>query len=162
MGVMNRGSTTGDRPAQARIAIATVALALLGFAAPAPLAAAEPAPAESGSPVYETPSYEAPEPMVVGFATKSAKISGPGAIVSVRCTGTAAGSCDGTLSLHLGGGTHKVPYTIAAGAREIVVVPLGDPSKRAWRRQPRTGVAVTRTVQPLGGLVRSSRLLHLR
>jgi hypothetical protein len=100
--------------------------------------------------------------MVVAFATRTAKISGPGAIVSVRCGGTASGSCDGTLSLRLGRGAHKVPYTIAAGEREIVVVPLGDPSERTWRRPPRTAVAVTRTVQPLGGLVRSARQLRLR
>ena len=143
-----------------RVAVAAVALVVFGALALASLASAA-APSETGGPVYETPEYQ-PEPMVVGFAARTARIAGPGAIVSVRCSGTASGSCDGTLSLRVAGGSHKVPYTIAAGGRQIVVVPLGDPSERPWRRTPRFGVAVTRTVQPLGGLVRSARQLRLR
>lgn len=154
----SREKSTGVQGGWAALgALALILLGALVLASPASAAT----PSEAEAPLYETPEYQ-PEPMVVGFAARAARISGPGAIVSVRCSGTASGSCDGTLSLRVAGDTHKVPYTIAAGERRIVVVPLGDPSERPWRQTPRFGVAVTRTVQPLGGLVRSARQLRLR
>jgi hypothetical protein len=143
--------------ARARVAIAGIAAALLALAAMAPVAGAT-----ASGPAAEAGAAEAPEPMLVTFATRSARISGPGAVVFVHCLGASFPSCEGTLSLRLGGAAHKVPYTIPAGARSTVVVPLGGVAARRGWRHPRSGVAVTRTVQPLGGLLRSRRLLRLR
>ncbi len=157
---MNDAGTTGKGAVPGRIAAFVLILSLLAAAAVPQLAAAAEAAPEA-APVYETSPYE-PEPMVVTFTAKTAKIAGPGAIVSVRCAGSASGSCDGTLSLRLGGAAHKVPYTIAAGETRIVVVPLGEVSGRRGGGAARTAAAVTRTMQPLGGLVRSSRQLRLR
>jgi hypothetical protein len=143
--------------ARARVAIVGLAAALLALAALAPVAGAV-----ASEPAAEAGSSEAPEPMLVTFTTKSARISGPGAVVFVHCVGASFPSCEGTLSLRLGGAAHKVPYTIPAGARSTLIVPLGRVAARRGWRHPRSGVAVARTVQPLGGLLRSRRLLRLR
>ena len=93
--------------------------------------------------------------MKIVFSGRFARVAGPGAPVSVKCTGSVSRSCDGTLSLLVGGESSEVPFTVARGETRTVVVPL-------WRAGSLSALAVAETVQPSGGVVRSKHSFRLR
>jgi hypothetical protein len=98
-----------------------------------------------------TPSSE----LSLAFPSESAHLAGSQALVLVKCLGSEASTCSGTLTLRTGGNKHKVPFSVSGGTSQNLTVPLGGDSsaKRA--------VAIARTAQAGGGYVRSSEVLHL-
>jgi hypothetical protein len=138
--------------ASARPRIAALAVAAL-------LAAA--APAASASTPEEGAASAHPTRMKIAFSGRTARVAGPGAIVQVRCTGTVAASCDGTLTLAVGAESQEIPYTLAGGERRILVVPLGASDGLLERAGSVTALAVAETVQPTGGVVSSKHRLRL-
>jgi hypothetical protein len=140
-----------------RLLLPPLAVAALLFpSAPAAMAAAEAPSSEAGTAAEATE----PTPMSVEFTRRHASVVGSRAVVFVRCTGTAAATCDGTLALRGIRGSHKVPYSIEVGEEQALAVPLGDQSGSV----PRGGKAhaVSRTLQLSGSTVRTSRVLRVR
>ncbi|HEX8754508.1 MAG TPA: hypothetical protein VF731_13940 [Solirubrobacterales bacterium] len=82
---------------------------------------------------------------------------GSQALVFVRCLGSRASTCNGTLALATRGNKHTVPFAVIGGTGQSLTVPLGPDAERAKR-----AVAVARTSQPSGGYARSSEVLRLR
>ncbi|HEX6665219.1 MAG TPA: hypothetical protein VF081_01325 [Solirubrobacterales bacterium] len=135
-----------------RLGATLLAIAAIGVAAVAGQAAAETA-------APEAPAAEAPK-MKLAFPTHTAKLAGPGALVSVKCTGTGASSCIGTLALKASVGTHEVAYEIARGERRTLIVPLGEEDRLFDSIE--SAEAVARTMQNTGISVRTARVLHIR
>jgi hypothetical protein len=131
-----------------------IVLALLATAALLPATAA----ADDGA----TSTAVQPKRMKINFSGRTARTAGPGALISVRCTGSVASSCDGTLSLTVGAETHEVPYSLVSGEKRLLVVPLGSAEKLLGRPGPVTAVAVAETVQPTGAVLSSEHRLRLR
>jgi hypothetical protein len=98
--------------------------------------------------------------MSVEFAAPTVRLAGPGALVYVRCSGSVASSCVGTLALKVPGGTHEAPFSIEAGAKRMVVVPLG--SEQRLFHGTESAQAVAETMQSRGSSVRTARLLRIR
>jgi hypothetical protein len=135
-----------------RLGAALLATAAIGVAAVAGPAAAETAPPQ-------TPATEVPKMKLV-FPTHTAKLAGPGALVSVKCTGAGASSCIGTLALKASIGTHEVAYELARGERRTLIVPLGEEDRLFSSVE--SAEAVARTMQDSGISVRTARVLHIR
>src|SRR6476619_2625314 len=93
--------------------------------------------------------------MSLGFASKTARVAGPGALVLVRCAGSGSRECAGTLTVEGLSESHSVSYSVARGERRSIVVPLGA------ERDFFTGIAapkmrvVAETMQSSGGSVRT-------
>jgi hypothetical protein len=134
------------------LAVLALALSVVSVAA-----AKVPSSAEPGA---SATAEEAPlSPMSVEFTRKRATLAGPRALVSVRCGGQAAYTCEGTLVLKGVGGAHKVPYSIERGEQRILVVPLGDEDTKV---DPGCKAhVVARTLQLTGGTVRTSSVLRI-
>ena len=98
-----------------------------------------------------------PAPMSITFPQRHASLVGPRALVMVECGGLAAATCEGTLVLKGVAGAHKVPYAIGQGDRQFLAVPLGDEVDGGCQAR-----VVARTLQLMGGSVRTSTLLRLR
>jgi hypothetical protein len=134
-----------------------------------PAAAAVPATAPATAPVVATPAVRLPHgeslalkrKMKVGFPTRTARLGGPGALIQAQCTGSSAARCIGTLSLSVGGVTHKVPYSISKGRKQYLVVPLGDQLERISSLRSPRAVVTARTIQTSGAALKTSRVLRL-
>ena len=100
--------------------------------------------------------------MTLSFTRATARIAGPGALVQVRCTGSSAARCIGTISLTAAGGVHKAPYSIGKGRRQYVVVPLGSDRRLLDRLETARATATASTVQVGGAAVRTKRALKLK
>ncbi|HEX5608747.1 MAG TPA: hypothetical protein VFX45_01500 [Solirubrobacterales bacterium] len=135
-----------------RLGVALLATVAIGVASVASSAAAETAPPEA--PAAETPK------MKLVFPTHTAKLAGPGALVSVKCVGAGASSCIGTLALRASVGTHEVAYELARGERRTLIVPLGEEDRLFASVE--SAEAVARTMQDTGISVRTGRVLHIR
>jgi hypothetical protein len=147
-------------------------LAALGFASAALLAAAL-APAASAAPgVAASKALTSPAAagssqteqagMTIEFTRATAKVAGPGALVTVRCEGSGSRSCVGTLAIEAPGEPPEVPFSIDSGEERVVVVPLGE------QRSMFDGIisvktrVTAQTAQPTGESVRSSRTLRFK
>jgi hypothetical protein len=100
--------------------------------------------------------------MSIGFPSRTASVAGPGALVSVKCTGSADRACTGTLTVEGLSESHSVSYAVARGERRSLVVPLG--TERSFFdgiASPKMKV-VAETVQPTGSSVRTARLLRFK
>ncbi len=97
--------------------------------------------------------------MKIGFVGRTARLAGPGALVDVRCMGTVASSCVGTLTLRGPDGAHEVPYSIERGERRILVVPLGSEDDAVERIA--NAQAVADTMQASGSSVRTACVLRI-
>ncbi|MBA3865342.1 MAG: hypothetical protein H0X42_03175 [Solirubrobacterales bacterium] len=105
---------------------------------------------------------KAPTPgqMSIAFPTRTASVAGPGALVSVKCTGTADLECAGTLTVEGLSEDHSVSYAVSGGEERSLVVPLGS------ERRFFSGIAspkmrvVAETMQPTGTLLRTARVLR--
>lgn len=136
-------------------------------AAPTPApAAVAPTAAATSSPAVRRPHREYAVPpskrMTVSFPRPIARIAGPGALVQVRCTGSSAARCIGTLALIAGGSVHKAPFSISKGRRQYVVVPLGDDLPRLEGPGPARAIATASTIQVGGAAVSTKRALKLK
>jgi hypothetical protein len=100
--------------------------------------------------------------MTVDFPRATARIAGPGALVQVRCTGSSAARCIGTLSLSAAGTVHKAPFSIGKGRRQYVVIPLGSDLDRLDGLDAARATATASTVQVGGAAVRTKRALKLK
>lgn len=100
--------------------------------------------------------------MTVEFPSAIARIAGPGALVQVRCTGSSAARCIGTLALSAAGTVHKAPFSIGKGRRQYVVVPLGSDRERLDGLDAVRATATASTVQLGGAAVRTKRTLKLK
>lgn len=105
----------------------------------------------------------APGPdMSIAFPSRTASVSGPGAVVLIKCGGSAGRECAGTLTVEGLSEDHSVSYAVARGEQRSLVVPLG--SERGFF----TGIAspkmrvVAETMQPSGDSVRSARVLRFK
>jgi hypothetical protein len=108
------------------------------------------------------PSLALRRKMTVVFPGGVARLGGPGALVQAKCNGAAAARCIGTLSLSVGGKTHKVPYSISKGRKQYVVVPLGDEIERISNLRFPRAVVTARTVQSTGRVVKTQSTLKLK
>jgi hypothetical protein len=137
------------------------------FAAPTVIGA-ETAPRASApaptAPRTVRPGYSVPpsKRMVVSFPRPTARIAGPGALVQVRCAGSSAARCIGTLSLEVAGSVHKAPFSISKGRRQYVVVPLGEDLERLDALNAPRATATASTVQLGGAAVKTKRALRLK
>jgi hypothetical protein len=100
--------------------------------------------------------------MTLSFPRRTARIAGPGALVQVRCTGSSAARCIGTLSLTAAGAVHKAPYSIGKGRRQYVVVPLGSDLRLLDGLDTARATATASTVQLGGAAVTTKRALELK
>jgi hypothetical protein len=103
-----------------------------------------------------------PKRMKINFSGRTARTAGPGALVSVKCTGSVSTSCDGTLRLTVGTESHEVPFSLANGEKRLLVVPLGSAEELLGRAGPVIALAVAETVQPTGAVLSSEHRLRLR
>jgi hypothetical protein len=100
--------------------------------------------------------------MTLVFARDTARDTGAGAVVSVRCNGPRSGVCAGTVSLDLEGQAHKAPFSVMGGHRQSVVVPLGSDATDSADSDSRRALAVASTMQPLGPCALAERVLRLK
>ncbi len=100
--------------------------------------------------------------MTLVFARESARDTGAGAVVSVKCIGPSSGVCAGTVALDLGGQTHKAPFSVIGGHRQSVVIPLGSDANDSADSGPRRALAVASTMQPLGPCALTEQVLRLK
>jgi hypothetical protein len=128
-----------------RFVLASLAIAVAGAAR------APPAPASSVAPG-----------MSIAFPSKTASISGPGALVLVKCAGSGSRECAGTLTVEGLAEDHSVSYAVAKGEQRSLVVPLGA------EREFFTGIAapkmrvVADTMQSTGSSLRTVRVLRFK
>jgi hypothetical protein len=100
--------------------------------------------------------------MSIAFPSKTASVSGPGALVLVKCAGSGSRECAGTLTVEGLSEDHSVSYAVARGEQRSRVVPLGA------EREFFTGIAapkmrvVAETMQTTGGSVRTVRVLRFK
>ena len=133
-----------------RLLVFLLAALAVALSAAGPVAAAEPEAPPAGE-------ESAPEAMTVEFPRAHAGLVGPRALVPVKCSGAVAAMCEGTLVLTGAGGAHKVPYAIAQGEQQTLVVPIGEKvTAHGYKAR-----VVARTLQMTGGLVRTSRILRV-
>lgn len=100
--------------------------------------------------------------MSVSFPRASARIAGPGALIQVKCSGSSAARCVGTLSLSAAGTVHKAAYSIGRGRRQYVVVPLGSDLDLLEALQAPRATATASTIQVGGAAVKTKRALKLK
>jgi hypothetical protein len=146
-------------------------LTALGIASAALLAAtlapaASAAPGLAASKALTSPaaasSSQAEPGMSIDFTRATAKVAGPGALVTVKCEGIGSRSCVGTLSIEAPGEPPEVPFSLDRGEERVVVVPLGE------QRGMFDGIisvktrVIAHTAQPSGESVRTSRTLRFK
>jgi hypothetical protein len=102
--------------------------------------------------------FEALSEMSLSFPRQTARLVGPDALFLVKCAGSQNGICSGTVTLSAGGQKHKVPFSVVGGSSQSLTVPVGSSKGLSGT----AGIAVARTVQPSGGSVRSSEVLHFQ
>ena len=141
-------SSTGAR--KARLATLVAAITLLA-ALVTPAAAA----AESASDFVSGPR------MTLVFARDTARETGAGAVLSVKCLGPRSGACAGTVSLELEGQTYKAPFSVIGGHRQSLVVPLGSDASASRGSGPQRALAVASTMQPLGAPALTEQVLRV-
>lgn len=146
-----------------RTALGLASAAFLA-AALAPAAGAAPGLAASKAltPSAAASASQAAAGMTIEFTSPTAKVAGPGALVSVRCEGAGSRSCVGTLSIEAPGEPPEVPFSIDRGEERVVVVPLGE-QRNMFDGMISVKTRVTaETAQPTGESVRTSRTLRFK
>lgn len=141
------------------LALAALALALLAPAAGASPALSQ-ARAVSAKPAAATTS--APQGMSLDFLDRTARVAGPGALIQVRCVGTSAAACVGTLAIEAPGEPPAVAFSLDQGERRTLVVPLGEQRSIFAGMVEVKSRVVANTVQAEGGSVRTARILRFK
>jgi hypothetical protein len=98
--------------------------------------------------------------MSLKFLSGKATVTGGKAAVNVRCLGSTAKRCVGTLKLTLAGKTTKVAYSVAAGKTATLKVAVGSVDLSSAGAAT-TAAAVAVTQQSSGGAATTKRTLHL-
>ena len=130
-----------------RFVLAGLAVAIVAVACASPAAAV---------------AKRTPPGISIALPSKTARISGPGALVLVKCVGSGSRECAGTLTVEGLSEDHTVSYSVVKGERRSLVVPLGS------EREFFTGIAapkmrvVAETMQPTGSSVRTVRVLRFK
>jgi hypothetical protein len=93
------------------------------------------------------------------IVSRTTRLAGPGALVEVKCAGSASSYCVGTLELIVAGRGHKAPYSIERGEKQFLTVPLGSDYQRFLKSS--SARATTETMQELGRSVRIQRMLRI-
>jgi hypothetical protein len=115
---------------------------------------------EAGSSGSSEGSVALKRKMSLKFIGGKAVVSGGDAAVKVRCLGSTAKRCVGTLTLKVGGKSAKASYSVAAGKTGTVKVQLAEGG--ATDRGASTTVSATAsTLQTSGGAVTTKKTLHL-
>jgi hypothetical protein len=99
--------------------------------------------------------------MSISFPTASVAIVDGKAEVLVKCSGTTAQRCVGTLTVKFQGQPSKASYSVPQGKKKTIKVPLGTNLGVAEEGTP-TIVATARTKQASGTPVKTTRKLHLK
>lgn len=140
-----------------------LALAVLSLALLTPVAeGASLSSARAVTPEQPAATSSAPQGMSIEFLSRTAKVAGPGALVEVRCIGTVASSCVGTVAIEAPGEPPEVAYSIDAGEKRTLVVPLGEERGIFDGIVSVKSRVVAQTVQVEGGSVRSARTLRFK
>jgi len=142
------------------LGFALVALSLALLTPAAEGASLSSARAVTPEPAAATSS--APQGMSLEFTAGTAKVAGPGALVEVRCVGTTGASCVGTVSIEAPGEPPEVAYSIDAGEKRTLVVPLGEERGIFAGIVSVKSRVVAQTVQVEGGSVRTARTLRFK
>ncbi|HET7445400.1 MAG TPA: hypothetical protein VFJ57_12145 [Solirubrobacterales bacterium] len=100
--------------------------------------------------------------MALTFARDTARLTGAGAVVSVKCNGPRSGVCAGTLSFEIEGASHKAPFSVMGGQRRSLVVPLGDGAAESSDSGARRALATASTMQPLGAPSLTEQVLRVK
>jgi hypothetical protein len=137
--------TTGKAKKAKATLVALLCGAAMIAAVPAAASAATALPGSEGA-------------MNLEFARSTVRTVGPGALVFVKCTGSEAGLCTGTVTLTIAGAKHKVPFSVNGGSNQTLVVPLGsdDVGRGA------TALGQASTAQQLGAYAQSTEVLHFK
>jgi hypothetical protein len=98
--------------------------------------------------------------MEIHFLSRAAQVSGGKAPILVRCTGSVADGCVGTLTLRIHGKTYKKVYTVASGKKKKVAVPLGGTALDSGGSV--RAAAIASTSQPSGKPVKTRHTLTIR
>lgn len=96
--------------------------------------------------------------MNLEFAHDTVRTVGPGALVFVRCTGSAEGICTGTLTLGVAGAKHKIPFSVGGGTSQNLIVPLGSDRVGSGTR----ALGTASTAQPIGAYAESTEVLRFK
>jgi hypothetical protein len=100
--------------------------------------------------------------MSIEFTHATARVAGPGALVTVGCEGTDLPSCVGTLAIEAPGEPPEVPFSIDRGEERVVVVPLGEQRSMFDGLISVKTRVIAYTAQPTGESVRTSRTLRFK
>jgi hypothetical protein len=98
--------------------------------------------------------------MSLKFLSGKATVADGEAAVKVRCLGSTAKSCVGTLTLTIAGKAAKVSYSVPAGKKATLKVALGTVDLSTVGATT-TAAAVARTKQSSGSAATTKRTLHL-
>jgi hypothetical protein len=115
----------------------------------------------TGAKGTSTESLALKRKMSLSFPKGTASTSGNKANVAVRCNGSIAQRCVGTLTLKVSGQAHKAVYTVVKGKTATIEVPLGSSTLSLADGASLTAHAVARTEQPSGRPFRTARKLRL-
>jgi hypothetical protein len=97
--------------------------------------------------------------MSISFPKKSAKLKDGKVRVTVRCNGTEATNCVGTLKVKIGGKTSKAAFSVKTGKKKTISVPLAS-SVNLQAGGKATATAVTNQVS--GAPVKTTKKLTLK
>ncbi len=147
------------RSAALGFVLAALALALLS---PAAGAAPSLSPARAVTPSWSAAASSVPQQMSLEFTAKTATVAGPGALIEVKCTGTAGPTCVGTVSIAAPGEPAEVAYSLDQGEERVIVVPLGEQHGIFDGIVSVKTRVVAHTVQTDGESLRTARTLRFK
>lgn len=127
-----------------------------------PGAPGAPGPAGATGPAASETPLALQRKMSVGFPKPTFTIAGGEARVAVKCSGSTAQRCVGTLTLKVRDTAHKAAFSVPRGRRTVVEVPLGPSTTLLESAAQPTVLAVARTEQASGAPVKTRRRLQLR
>jgi hypothetical protein len=152
-----------DRIAPRRIAALALSVAAFAAAVAAPAASASPGLSEATAVTApDDAAASSSGEMTLEFTRGTALVAGPGALVRVRCTGTSARSCVGTLAIEAPGEPPEAPFSIDSGEERVVVVPLGSQRSVFGGMVSVKSRVVAHTVQATGSSLRTARTLRFK
>lgn len=109
-----------------------------------------------------SPSLALQRKMTIGFPKKTITVVGGKAKVLVKCSGSTAQRCVGTLTLKIGSARYSVAYSVRKGKKAVAKVPLGADAELLAGSPPPKVTAIARTEQTSGGATKTKRTLRLK
>jgi hypothetical protein len=99
------------------------------------------------SAVAASGAWSAPSDMSLVFDGEQALMEAGNVAVPVHCSGDSAGFCSGSVTLSHGGRYTTIPYSVAGGRDDSLIVPL---ALRATSKHPSKVHGIATTIQPQG------------